>query len=301
MIFATATSAGTDLGNGFEHFAQDIQSPRFIKLAAARSGMAEPGLQTKLQTLLAEARFGLGILKEYDLDHRRILEVGAGAGLLSSYLRSRGLDVVSSEPDAIGFSEHRELSLALSEYLGTPADRHLPIGIEELDPARHGTFDFIFSIHVMEHVGEVSSCLSKMNQLLNEDGMMVHFCPNYVVSYEPHYRIPLVPFFPRFTKFVLPGTIVRQELWRSINFVTLPLAARCARREKSHITFRSGTLYEAFTRLRHDSEFRERQRGLVSFVSKVLNLFGADRLLKLVPPLLSTPMWFEWRKAPPHP
>src|SRR6185369_16311116 len=89
----------------------------------------------------------------------------------------------------------------------------------ELDPARDGLFDVIFSINVLEHCQPLPETVLALSKVLAPGGMMIHTCPNYRVPYEPHFRLLLVPFAPRLTARLIPR-LASDPLWQSLNFVT---------------------------------------------------------------------------------
>ena len=65
-----------------------------------------------------EIAIGLDILLGHELAGKRILEVGAGIGLLSIFLRRRGYDVTALDPSLGGFEAHARLGLAARKRLG---------------------------------------------------------------------------------------------------------------------------------------------------------------------------------------
>ena len=224
----------------------------------------------------------------------RVLEVGSGMGLLSAFLASQGLDITALEPGLGGFGVSSALAGAASRLEGFPLLKRLDIPAQALQGQ---TFDFIYSINVLEHIPELADAMAGMARVLSADGTMVHTCPNYLVPFEPHFGLPLVPLFPKVTELLVPR-LRTSELWKSLNFVTLPQMKRICTGLKLDVRFERGVLYRAFERLDTDAAFRERQaKGLVKWVYLALKLTGTLTLLKHLPPVLATPMVFELKRS----
>ena len=84
-------------------------------------GVAMPYLNTDrtnatafLKTLQFEARFGLNLILSQLSHDKRILEVGAGIGLLAGYLNSCGYQFTALEPGLGGFGVSAALARAVS-------------------------------------------------------------------------------------------------------------------------------------------------------------------------------------------
>jgi 2-polyprenyl-3-methyl-5-hydroxy-6-metoxy-1,4-benzoquinol methylase len=204
---------------------------------AELEGVAMPYLNTDraaavafLKTLQLEARFGLNLILSQLSHDKRILEVGAGIGLLAGYLNSCGYQITALEPGLGGFGVSAALSTAVSTRPEFSSLHRLDLPAEKLDADLQGGFDFIYSINVLEHIPDLENAVRGMGAVLENRGEMVHTCPNYFVPYEPHFGIPLVPLAPRFTVNFLPK-LKDSELWQSLNFIT---AARLNRACRAH-------------------------------------------------------------------
>jgi hypothetical protein len=125
---------------------------------------------------------------------------------------------------------------------------------------------------------------------------MVHLCPNYVVPYEPHFALPLVPVIPRGTALLKPS-LRSSDLWRSLNFVTYRRIKRCAEKSDLNVEFAPGMMLRAFERLDKDPAYRKRQRGLVTVIFGILRSLGALRAIGIMPYQIATPMQFECYRA----
>jgi 2-polyprenyl-3-methyl-5-hydroxy-6-metoxy-1,4-benzoquinol methylase len=238
----------------------------------------------------------LSLLEGIDLAGKRVLEVGAGIGIVSLVLHRQGIEVVPIEPGRGGFDQNAQIGFLLRDRLNIRDLAYLSLGAEELRQEDHGSFDVIFSVNVLEHIPDLQSAVDAMCRVLKHDGVMRHTCPNYIVPYEPHFGVPLVPFLPRLTAWLLPsarGT----ELWDSLNFVTTGQMKRAFSRRGLACKFSRETMYKAFVRLDSDAKYRERQgsRQVVAIAYGLLRRLGLLQLVAALPPSLATPMTFEVR------
>jgi SAM-dependent methyltransferase len=96
-----------------------------------------------------------------------ILDIGSGMGRVSAALRSRGHDVVATEPDA---------ALRAQSATTYPALEVLPHQALELDPTRLGLFDLVVVVgNVMVYLGEGTerAVLRRVRDLLAPAGRAV--------------------------------------------------------------------------------------------------------------------------------
>jgi len=249
-----------------------------------------------LDTVKSELATGLDILRAQDLRGKRILEVGAGTGLLSIFLRLQGHDVTALDPSLGGFEPHERVAAFARDWFRAQDLPFLRIGAAALDPTAHGRFDLIFSVNALEHIPDFEAAFAGMAAVLAPQGRMIHLCPNYLVPYEPHFGLPLVPLAPRATALLMPS-LKASGLWRSLNFVTHRRVRRCAAAAGLTVEFAPRMMLRAFERLDRDPIYRERQRGLVTMVFGMLRALGLLRLIGALPYQLSTPMLFELTHA----
>ena len=274
-----------------------LEDARFLADCVKRLSRPKAEIVSRIQTSLSEAAVGLSLLEGIDLTGKRVLEVGAGIGIVSLVLHRQGVEIVPIEPGRGGFDQNAQIGFLLREQLSVRDLAYLSLGAEELRPAEHGQFDVIFSVNVLEHIPDLESAVDAMCKVLKADGVMCHTCPNYLIPYEPHFGVPLVPFLPRLTALLLPsarGT----ELWDSLNFVTLGQMRRAFSRRDLKCEFERGTMHKAFVRLDADERYRERQgsRRVVAVAYNLLRRFGLLRLVAGLPPVLATPMTFQVRR-----
>lgn len=271
-----------------------LLEPAFAARAAAAAEIPVAEVQWRLRNAVEEGRHAQRLLAGHSLEGRRVLEVGAGLGVFSAWLAHQGADLLAIEPGGEGHEAHQRLARQVFERAGLERERLLPVRIQELATRDVGDFDLIFSLSVLEHVEDVEECLAQLARLLRPHGRMVHSCPNYRVPFEPHFGIPLVPFAPAVTRFVLPRRIRDSGVWRSLNFVTLGDVRRASRRLDGAVDFAPGLLYDAFLRLERDPAFRDRHRGPVLRLFRLLRATGLLGALRLLPAGWSTPMVFTW-------
>lgn len=265
----------------------------FAEFAINDTGLHPARVKEVIDTAAAEVLVGASLIEGLLAPGRRILDVGAGVGLLALDLHVRGYDVVAIEPGASGFGDNAQIGRSLKKFAGV-ADNFALIDREAklLCPEVDGEFDLVYSSNVLEHMIDLEENLKAMSTVLAGDGVMVHTCPNYHIPYEPHYALPLVPFVPALTTRFKPS-LGEDELWRSLNFITLSRMRCIARKLKMDITFKPAMLFNALDRLGSDETFADRHKGLVLNIYRVLAKTRLLNLLKYLPPMFATPMTFR--------
>lgn len=266
-----------------------------VWLAEARPVFVEnaPDLLPLFDTYAAEADFGRRYL---DGDLARlasgsaILEVGAGSLLLSCQLVREGFEVTALEPIGVGFSHFdrmRTMILEKARSIGcAPAILALPG--EALD--RRESFDYAFSVNVMEHVENVGVVLANVTASLRPGASYRFTCPNYLFPYEPHFNIPTL-FSKQLTETVLGGKIFGHRgmpdpagTWRSLNWInTIQVRRIVGGLAGMKVTCSRNMLASTFERIATDPNFASRRSGF--FRRVILTLVGlrVHRLLKFVP------------------
>lgn len=268
-----------------------------IQQVANDTGLSPDGAARLLTIYANEAKVGLGLVVPILKPGLRLLEIGSGIGVLLQFLRSEGVDIVGIEPGASGFGFMPSMQREISRRVENPATCH-PIGAEALDQSRHGVFDLVFSTNVLEHVPDLSGAFAGMNRVLAPDGQMVHACPNYRIPYEPHFGIPLVPFFPRLTGRIAPMVHKRYPgLWSELNFITAGDVRRLCVANGLDVRFDRGLLGGALRRLAEDAEFRARQGAVGRFVGAIIGLLRLGLLIERLPGEWATPMVFRAARA----
>jgi SAM-dependent methyltransferase len=245
-------------------------------------------LKKNLSLYANELTVCVSLLEGIDLSGR-VLEIGAGIGALSAYLRLHNVNITALEPGAAGYDRFGKLCRLVFDFFAVEVPL-LRLPVEDLGKD-HGKHDVVYSVNVLEHVRDLAQAFLAMKAVLDKRGVMKHTCPNYLIPYEPHVGLPLVPFRPRLTQMV--ATRLRMdEIWKSLNFVTYQQIVALCDGNDFDVTFERDQTYRAFARLGFDSEFRSRQGAPVRALASVLKRTGGLKLLRSIPPWLSTPMTF---------
>jgi len=272
----------------FDRIAADVAT-------AARIDNAQ--VAAMLETYANESRVSLQlILPELNRD-LRLLEVGAGLCFTSLFLTSEGYRITALEPALGGFGLFEQLRDAVLRHAAA-ADAELElltIPAQQLDPARHGRFDLIFSNNVIEHIPDWQDALGAMAAVLTPRGHMKHACPNYSVPYEPHYGVPVLRRLPQLSRSLFLSADADPEIWESLNFITCREVRNYCRIEHLSCCFEKGLLYKALSRIDNDPLFRERHRGVIAATASWGMRSGLGALLRRLPPAMATPMIFEIR------
>jgi len=285
--------------NKLSEFTQQLISKEFVDFLQSRIDYSFETIRDDYNDYIEQAEFGLRLLSKLDLENKRILEIGSGIGVLTAWLLMNDADVIGIEPSALGFHFHQDVFTAIWDYFQLPKDKVFDKTAEEIEEDDLGKFDLIFSVNVIEHIPKENILLafSKMANVLNEEGIMYHHCPNYTIPFEPHYGLPLVPFFPQLTG-KLAG-VNKEGLWCSVNFITLPQVRKIADTLKLDVLFEKGIMAESFRRLDYDVEFSKRHPALTK-INGLLKLSGVIKTLESLPPSLCTPMTFILHKPANH-
>lgn len=272
-------------------FTDELRSESFIQYLRSRISYDFETIRKDYFDYIEQAEFGVRYLSKLDIAGKRILEIGSGVGILTAWLLMNKVDVVGIEPSALGFHFHNDLYTAIWNYYQLPADRIHDLSAEQLDPVMLGHFHLVFSINVIEHIpaAHLPLVFGKMKDVLHADGIMYHHCPNYTIPYEPHYGLPLVPYFPQLTGRLFG--VAHEGLWQSVNFITLPQVKQLTKNTGMEVRFQKELMKEAFTRLEYDKEFAQRHKVLAKLYT-ALRFFGIIRMMALIPPALCTPMTF---------
>ncbi|MBE7451355.1 MAG: class I SAM-dependent methyltransferase [Kofleriaceae bacterium] len=273
-----------------------LATPSFAEAVGRRAGASTATVVSRLADIRSEAELALRLLESLGpiRVEDRILEVGAGAGVVAGILHASGARVVAIEPLIEGFDLFDSVAAELAASYPPAAVPLVRKAARDLTVADDGAFDLIFSVNVLEHCHPLDESLDALAGVLAPGGRMLHTCPNYRIPYEPHYAIPLIPGLPALTRFLLPR--IRDEaLWKSLNFITAGDVARFAHRNGLELRFRPGVLTETLDRLTVDPAFVRRQ-GWTGRAALAMHRLGAGRVLDAVPPTWVTPMVLEARR-----
>lgn len=276
----------------FDDYLSKVSSEDFISKSSAQLKQPDSVIQQKIRTYANEARYGYNLIEPYLDKNKRILEVGAGIGVLSAYLHLCGYQVIAIEPSGKGFDLNNQVGQQLKNWLEIDEFDFLDMGIEDLDRSSINKFDIIFSFNVVEHLPDLNIAFAHMKQVLSTSGIMIHTCPNYHVPYEPHFSIPLIPVFPSATRYLIANRIAKSDLWQSLNFVTSSRMKRIARKQELKIEFEPRTIYRSLMRLGEDPMFAKRHNVMIIRIFHFLRITKLIHLFRFCPAMLSTPMNF---------
>lgn len=121
----------------------------------------------------------------------RMLEVGAGSGLISGYFGDRYKDAL--RVDAVDVADQRVIFQDFD--FRTYSGRELPFD--------DGSFDWIVSNHVIEHVGSrqaQEAHLAELARVLSPEGWIYLAAPSKWQFVEPHFKLIGLSWIPRFMR-----------------------------------------------------------------------------------------------------
>ena len=271
----------------------------WIDRAGAHLRQSAPDLAGVVADYVGEAHFGASALAA-DLaiagPGARLLEVGAGAALLSAGLQSNGFRVTALEPLGDGFSHMARLRSLVLEHAETTGARPETLDIPAEALVRPGAFDLAFSINVMEHVADPAAVLRQVLASLRPGGRYRFVCPNYPFPFEPHFNIPTLGSKARtwrvFQRRILASPVVvdPEGTWASLNWITVGSVRRACAALGVHPTFDRGLTRTFLQRALDDPSFQRRHGAVVRGIAIAIGALGLDRAALLLPPALQPAM-----------
>lgn len=254
------------------------QQPELLDLFDTYSGEARFGrayIEPNLQTL------GCGI---------SILEVGAGALILSTQLVREGFKVTALEPTGLGFSHFDQLRALVMEaaVANDCVPELLSFPAEEL--LIKDRFAFAFSINVMEHVGDVQTVIYRISESLQVRGIYRFTCPNYLFPYEPHFNIPTL-ISKSFTEKVFRRKVANSKavldpigVWNSLNWISVLKVRKIARSYKLiKVDFDKRMLSTMLTRVLHDPMFASRRSPAIVMLLSIVVRLSLHKIFDFIP------------------
>jgi SAM-dependent methyltransferase len=246
-------------------------------------------------TYMSEAEWGWHLIRDFIADLHKpasILELGSGPKILSAFIANLGHEVTALEPASPGFSVMKDLGDAVDEFAMKNSIVFRSIQDTGENFSQANTFDFAFSINVMEHVSSVETTLDNVVDSLRPDGTYVFICPNYSFPFEPHFSLPTLISKTLTDKFIRKVAIRRSsnpenalDLWNSLNWISSRQVKAWAKlREDVNVVIskRSLTLY--LDRTSGESEFDNRH-PIISKLSKLLAMVAILVPTALIPVL----------------
>ena len=106
----------------------------------------------------------LDLILDSSGDCSRMLDFGAGIGTFVKLLRNKGVDVVCVEPDAL---------------LANGLVRDGFLAFNDLNEVPDGSFDFIFTLNVLEHVEDDQTSLCRLGAKLRRGGRLLIYVPAF--------------------------------------------------------------------------------------------------------------------------
>lgn len=274
----------------FHGIEDKLLEENLIKLASQSCDYEYGELKSYIITSIEEAKHTLSLINRYDLQGKNILEFGSGLGITSIVLHLNGYKITSFEPGGLGFEKNILVNQCIKDYLNLEFEL-----VNDLKYIKKNSFDFIFSNNVLEHIPEVQDTFVELNNILVEDGIMLHNVPNYIIPYEPHFGVFFCPIYPKKMSFMINRNITNTNLWKSLNFINSFDVKSYSKGAHATVVFDQELIYKTIMRLKCDKEFSNRHSGIskiINFITKI----GLLKLLRLLPVFLNTPMVFEWRK-----
>jgi ubiquinone/menaquinone biosynthesis C-methylase UbiE len=122
----------------------------------------------------------------------KILVVGGGTGAEFVAFSMRGGDTYAIEPNP----EAVEIGRLKAAAIGVDPNRFLQ-GYGERIGFADNSFDLVWCFTVLEHVQDVHACLREMIRVVRPSGHIVIVTPDYRQFYEPHYKITMPMFLPK--------------------------------------------------------------------------------------------------------
>lgn len=265
----------------------------WLSAVARRIARDAPDLHDVFELYAGEARFGRRFIAN-ELDRlppgAHVLEIGAGSYLLSCQLVREGFEVSALEPVGIGFSHFRRMQDTVAAVASDLqcAPKVLTLQAENLEA--QGTYEFAFSINVMEHVRDVGAVIGRVAASLRPGACYRFTCPNYLFPYEPHFNMPTL-FSKHLTERYLNkrifGNLTLDDpagTWQSLNWITVHEIARVVRQHSElRVSFGRDLLTSSLERVVRDPQFAARRAGIVRRCVAALVGTGLHRLPAALP------------------
>jgi len=139
------------------------------------------------------------VLGKDKLKTAKVLEIGSGNGFLLCYAVKNGIDIVGIEPGkTYGFHDRNMRAIKLLKANGVlNSEKVLYDASAEALPFKDDSFDFVYSVAVLEHVRNVELAMKESIRVLKPGGLLWANIPNYNSLYEGHYDILWLPYMSK--------------------------------------------------------------------------------------------------------
>jgi 2-polyprenyl-3-methyl-5-hydroxy-6-metoxy-1,4-benzoquinol methylase len=236
------------------------------------------------EQLRQEALFGFREIAGKLRPGMRVLEIGAGTGVLAHLLAKRGISVDALEPLGPGFAEFGNL-LGFAQKQSVSFDL-INSSIEHFRSDRR--YDLVFSVNVFEHVRDWRLAIRSTVRSLAPGGQAIILCPNYNVPYEPHFGLPIIV-GKRLTQRVFRRLIEQYEeqndaagLWESLNFIRASEVKSFCLSEGIPMGFDKAVTQRLFARMFDDPQFRKR-RGRLGPLIGLAYMLQLPKFMRILP------------------
>ena len=245
----------------------------------------------------ADAIFCYNTISKFLNSDKKILEVGGGIHLLTSFLNLK-FDVTSVEPGGFtGFTDELRNKIINKNKLNVHTTTLENFSTNE-------KFDFIFSMNVLEHAQDISSHLKTCLKLLKDENSVVFIqCPNYSFPFEPHFYEFFLPFLPKFTfekikKDRLILQLGKSKYYNIINNLNFECTYKNIKKTRLKINF-IHPLKSIFERIVIDKQFRKRilKNFFVNLIYKSIIFLKIEKIFcKLFPKFICPYLIFTIKK-----
>lgn len=147
----------------------------------------------------------------------KILDWGCGRGEAVIWLREKGYDAYGVDID----TESIQNGIGLLVSRGHPQNSLSLLDCNGIAQFADGSFDFVFSHYVMEHVGSLEQVVLELQRVTKHGGTGWHIYPGHRSVVEPHLFMPFVHWLPKnrlrhllILAFVKRG---REPKWRQLH------------------------------------------------------------------------------------